>query len=184
MEQLKYEDVMEILRLIDTCECQELNLAWGDFKLVLKKHNGENGESAVELLPHEAPANEDKVPFEVKGNGKRVEDIQIPQDDAPSTTEKTELAAMEVGSDQEVSGVEVKSPMVGTFYSAPAPGAAPFVEVGSIVTEKDTLCIIEVMKVMNTVKAPCKGRVAKICVNNEDMVSYGQTLMIIEPIDQ
>lgn len=79
-------------------------------------------------------------------------------------------------------GVEVKAPMVGTFYRAPAPGAPSFVEVGGTVTEDDTVCIIEVMKLMNSIRAGCRGRVVEICADNGAMVEFGQTLMVIEPL--
>jgi acetyl-CoA carboxylase biotin carboxyl carrier protein len=79
-------------------------------------------------------------------------------------------------------GVEVKAPMVGTFYRAPSPGAPPFVEVGSVVAEDDTVCIIEVMKLMNSIRAGCRARVVEICAENADLVEFGQTLMVIEPL--
>jgi acetyl-CoA carboxylase biotin carboxyl carrier protein len=71
--------------------------------------------------------------------------------------------------------------MIGTFYRAPAPGAPPFVEVGSMVTEDDIVCIIEVMKLMHSIKAGCRGRVVEIWAENGGLVEFGQTLMVIEP---
>ena len=69
-------------------------------------------------------------------------------------------------------GTQVKSPLVGTFYSAPSPDEPPFVLVGQEVKEGDTLCIIEAMKVMNEIKAPCSGKVVRIMVQPGDMVEY------------
>ena len=77
-------------------------------------------------------------------------------------------------------GTQVKSPLVGTFYSAPSPDEPPFVLVGQEVKEGDTLCIIEAMKVMNEIKAPCSGKVVRIMVQPGDMVEYNQLLCIIE----
>ena len=77
-------------------------------------------------------------------------------------------------------GTQVKSPLVGTFYSAPSPDEPPFVLVGQEVKEGDTLCIIEAMKVMNEIKAPCSGKVVRIMVQPGDMVEYNQLLYIIE----
>jgi acetyl-CoA carboxylase biotin carboxyl carrier protein len=76
--------------------------------------------------------------------------------------------------------VLVRSPMVGSFYRASAPGAAPFVDVGSPVRKGQTLCIIEAMKMMNEVEAEVSGIVAKIICDNGQPVEYGQPLMIIE----
>lgn len=77
-------------------------------------------------------------------------------------------------------GTQVKSPLVGTFYSAPSPDEPPFVLVGQEVKEGDILCIIEAMKVMNEIKAPCSGKVVRIMVQPGDMVEYNQLLCIIE----
>jgi acetyl-CoA carboxylase biotin carboxyl carrier protein len=76
--------------------------------------------------------------------------------------------------------VPITSPMVGTFYSAPAPGAKPFVEIGSEVKSGDVLCIIEAMKMMNQIESDKAGRVVSVLVKNGDPVEFGQTLFIIE----
>jgi len=76
----------------------------------------------------------------------------------------------------------ITSPMVGTFYRAPAPDADPFVEVGDVVTVGQTVCIIEAMKLMNEIEAETKGRVAQILVENAQPVEFGQKLFLIEPL--
>lgn len=80
----------------------------------------------------------------------------------------------------EPSGHAVKSPMVGTFYRAPSPGAKPFVDVGSTVTQGDTVCIIEAMKLMNEIEADKSGTVKAILVESGQAVEYGQPMFIIE----
>ena len=77
-------------------------------------------------------------------------------------------------------GTQVKSPLVGTFYSSPSPDEPPFVLVGQEVKEGDTLCIIEAMKVMNEIKAPCSGKVVRIMAQPGDLVEYNQLLCVIE----
>ena len=74
----------------------------------------------------------------------------------------------------------VTAPMVGTYYSAPAPGAKPFVEIGAEVKPGDVLCIIEAMKMMNQIESDKAGRVVSVLVKNGDPVEFGQTLFIIE----
>jgi acetyl-CoA carboxylase biotin carboxyl carrier protein len=76
-------------------------------------------------------------------------------------------------------GHQVKSPMVGTFYRAPNPGAAPFVEVGQSVKEGDALCIIEAMKLLNEIEADKSGVIKEILVENGEPVEYGQPLFVI-----
>ena len=77
--------------------------------------------------------------------------------------------------------IEVRAPMVGTFYRGPSPEAPPFVEPGKVVAEGDPLCLIEVMKLFTTVTAEAAGRVVEICAENAAMVEYGQALFVIEP---
>ena len=80
-----------------------------------------------------------------------------------------------------ISGLEIKSPMVGTFYRAPAPEAPPFVEVGQEIKPGQVLCIIEAMKLMNEIKAEVKGRIVKIMVENAQPIEFGHVLFIVEP---
>ncbi len=77
-------------------------------------------------------------------------------------------------------GQQVTAPMVGTFYSGPAPGAKPFVEIGTEVKPGDTLCVIEAMKMMNQIESEVAGRVVSILVENGNPVEFGQALFIIE----
>jgi len=88
-------------------------------------------------------------------------------------------AAPPVALPAEPEGQVVKSPMVGTFYRAAAPGAAPFVDIGTSVKEGDTLCIIEAMKLLNEIDAEVTGVIKKVLVENGQPVEYGQPLFII-----
>jgi acetyl-CoA carboxylase biotin carboxyl carrier protein len=80
----------------------------------------------------------------------------------------------------EEDGFLVAAPMVGTFYASSSPGAAPYVQVGDRVSEGDTLCIIEAMKMMNQIEADVSGVIKSIRVQNGDPVEYGQTLFVID----
>ena len=93
-----------------------------------------------------------------------------PQASAPQATTK----------EPEAKGKAITSPMVGTFYAASSPEAAPFVEVGSTVNVGDVVCIIEAMKLMNEIKAEQAGKVVQICVKNGDPIEFGQVLMYVE----
>ena len=77
-------------------------------------------------------------------------------------------------------GNEVRAPMVGTFYAAPAPGAKAFVEIGSVVQAGDTLCIIEAMKMMNQIESTHSGRIVSILAENGEPVEFDQILFVIE----
>lgn len=78
------------------------------------------------------------------------------------------------------SGHTVKSPMVGTFYRSSSPGAAPFVQIGSVVKEGDTLCIVEAMKILNEIESDKAGTVIQILCENGQAVEYGQPMFVIE----
>jgi len=80
----------------------------------------------------------------------------------------------------EEDGFEVTAPMVGTYYAASSPGAAPYVQVGDRVNEGDTLCIIEAMKMMNQIEADVSGVVKSIRIQNGEPVEFGQTLFVID----
>ncbi len=77
-------------------------------------------------------------------------------------------------------GVEITSPMVGTFYKSPSPGSAPFTEVGKTVNIGQVVCIIEAMKLMNEIESEVAGKVIEICVEDGQPVEFGQVLMIVE----
>jgi acetyl-CoA carboxylase biotin carboxyl carrier protein len=89
-------------------------------------------------------------------------------------------AAPAAAAPQEPTGHTVKSPMVGTFYRSSAPGAKAFVEIGSVVKEGDTICIIEAMKILNEIEADKGGTISQILCENGQAVEYGQPLFIIE----
>jgi acetyl-CoA carboxylase biotin carboxyl carrier protein len=94
---------------------------------------------------------------------------------APAESEAAPAAAP-----VEEDGYVVTAPMVGTYYSASSPGAAPYVQVGDRVNEGDTLCIIEAMKMMNQIEADISGVIKSIRLQNGEPVEYGQTLFVID----
>ena len=88
------------------------------------------------------------------------------------------VAAAEI----EASGLtKIASPMVGTFYAAASPDAAPFVTAGSVVGPDTVVCLVEAMKIFNEIKAECSGTVEKVLVNNGDAIEFGQPLFLIRP---
>lgn len=97
----------------------------------------------------------------------------------PQVNVATQVIATDAAAPAEPQGNVVKSPMVGTFYSAPAPGNPPYVEVGSTVKQGDTLCIIEAMKLLNEIEADTAGVIKQILVENGEPVEFGQPLFVI-----
>ena len=163
-------------------DIEELSIKYGDIELALSKTPG--GLSHLKAAP--APAAPAPAPAAPATPAPEAPQAAAP-DPAPTEAPAQEAAApaQEPKADTAAAGsgngVEVKSPMVGTFYAAPKPGADPFVKVGDTVEVGQVLGIVEVMKLMNNIEAKTAGTVTEILAENEDAVEHGQTLMIIEP---
>jgi len=99
---------------------------------------------------------------------------------APAAVQAAPVAESETASEAKPSGHTVNSPMVGTFYRAASPGAKAFVDVGQTVSEGDTLCIIEAMKMLNQIEADKSGTIKAILAENSQPVEFGQPLFVIE----
>jgi acetyl-CoA carboxylase biotin carboxyl carrier protein len=102
----------------------------------------------------------------------------------PAFASPEQLRADDLDAISEEGLLKISSPMLGTFYRRPAPGSPPYVEEGTFVKEDDTVCLLEVMKVFNSVKAGVKGHIAKVCAESGDLVEYGQTLFLVKPADR
>ncbi len=113
-----------------------------------------------------------------KGAGGAIEQSILPMD-APARLPAPKTREQEL-KEQASSRLAAKSPMVGTFYSAPAPDAPSFVQVGSQIEVGQVICIIEAMKLMNEIKSDVRGKVVEISVQNGDPVEFGQTLFVLE----
>lgn len=103
-----------------------------------------------------------------------VEREQISRGPAKPTSETIEKTTVKT--------VEIKAPMVGTFYRAPSPEAPPYVEVNQVIEPGQVICIIEAMKLMNEIKSEIKGRILEILVDNAEPVEFGQPMFLIEPL--
>jgi len=103
-----------------------------------------------------------------------VERERIPQVQPKERVESIEKTAVKT--------VEIKAPMVGTFYRAPSPEAPPYVEVAQVIESGQVICIIEAMKLMNEIKSEIKGKILEILVDNVEPVEFGQPMFLIEPM--
>ena len=116
-----------------------------------------------------------------KGSGgyeKAVEYVTQPQSQGAAGGSPAAQAAAEV---KKPNTIEIKAPMVGTFYRSPSPEATPYVNVGDSIEVGQVLCIIEAMKLMNEIKSEVKGKIVDIQVDNAEPVEFGQVLFVIEP---
>jgi acetyl-CoA carboxylase biotin carboxyl carrier protein len=106
--------------------------------------------------------------------------VAMPSAAAPADPAAQAAPSATAATEPEEEGFAVTAPMVGTYYSAPSPGSPSFVQVGDKVSEGDTLCIIEAMKMMNQIEAEVSGTVKSIRVQNGEPVEYGQILFVID----
>ena len=122
--------------------------------------------------------------LEIEEGGKRIRLKKNSSDQPVIISQTPSQAQAPVAPENAPSGsntLEIKSPMVGTFYTAPSPGAKPYVEIGVAVKPGDIVCIVEAMKLMNEIKAEVGGKVVQILVENGAPIEFGQTLFTIEP---
>jgi acetyl-CoA carboxylase biotin carboxyl carrier protein len=166
--ELTEDDVLHILKLIDESKFDYFQLEVGELKITVSKGDpiplaSSPRSVAVSQSPGAAVVEAPKV---------------TPAAPAPSP----QSAASNIDTKAAAEGLlPITAPLLGTFYVAPEPGAPPFVQVGTAITEDTTVGLIEVMKVFNSVRANVKGTVTQVVAQNGQFVEYGQTLFLVKP---
>ena len=166
-DQLTYEDLLEIVELIkSSAQFSEFHLKVGDIEVDLRRRvdAGVAPPAAQALRPLAQRSGH-------VGSGELSMEPVAPAPESPSAATL----------DWPEGSVVVRSPMVGTFYRAPEPGAPAFVQIGQPVSPEATICIIEVMKLMNSIPAGASGVVTHILVEDASPVEYGQPLIVLRP---
>lgn len=171
------KQIRNLIRLVEESEIDSLEISgWGPFRKVrivgkgATHQNGHGGSPmSVGMQPvftaqhhHAAPA-ASPAP------------VAVPQVAAPAAAAPVAAPAAST------SAIEIKSPMVGTYYASSSPDSPPYVSVGDKVTSGQVICIVEAMKLMNEIEAEVSGRVVKILAQNGKPVEFGQVLFLIEP---
>ncbi|CAG7642234.1 acetyl-CoA carboxylase biotin carboxyl carrier protein [Paenibacillus allorhizosphaerae] len=158
----KLSEIKELIKLVDQTSLQELEIESEGSRLLIRKPNkteqvivasGAVSAAVPQVVTHQVPA---------------VQAVQAP---AAETVKPEPASNLHT----------IVSPMVGTFYEAPSPGAAAFVSKGSDVKEKTVVCIIEAMKLMNEIEAEVKGEIVEVLVENGQLVEFGQPLFTVKP---
>ena len=175
---LTEDDVFQILKFLEESRFDELNLEMGDLKLHVRK-SGPPGGTGGECVALTSTRMEVSPKQEVL-QGRVQETPSVGADVRERVATK---ASEEVAPIPQEGLVKISSPMLGTFYRRPAPGSPSYVEVGTFVNEDDTVCLLEVMKVFNSVKAGVRGHIVKVCAEVGDLVEYGQTLFLVKTAD-
>ena len=160
---INFQELRELLGTISQTDITELVLKNDDFELTVRK---EKGVIAVPQVTTVSPQIVETVP---------ATPATMPVT-APATPEAPSAPAVD-----DKKWVDITSPMVGTFYAAPAPDEDPFTSVGDRINKGDTVCIIEAMKLMNEIEAEVTGQIMEIAVQNGEPVEFGQVLMRVNP---
>ena len=151
--------VKKLIELLDESGIAEIEITEGDDSVRISRYSSVAPAAPAAINVAAAPAPAPAAP-------------------APAATAAPAPAA--APAEVEEDGFEVAAPMVGTYYAASSPGAAPYVQVGDRVNEGDTLCIIEAMKMMNQIESEVSGVVKSIRLQNGEPVEFGQTLFVID----
>lgn len=178
-QNLTYQDLLQIVEWIkSSAQFGEFHLKMGDIELHLRRHSPP-APAVLEVRPPLAPPS--PSPTRLQQPRSQTEDTSLHREGLNGRMTTPPDAARGVSSVYPEHTVLITSPMVGTFYRAPEPGAPPFVEVGQRVEPDTTVCIIEVMKLMHSMPARHRGVVTHILVEDAAPVEYGQALLVLDP---
>tara|TARA_Y100000813_G_C23998179_1_gene274523 strand:- start:63 stop:539 length:477 start_codon:yes stop_codon:yes gene_type:complete len=153
--------VKKLMEMLEESSLSELEVIEGEESIRLSKSSNLTSENITTQIPTQIP-------------------YQVNPQNQNQTAEKPEQSNIVDKENLEISGHEIKSPMVGTFYEAPSPGSKPFVSVGDVVKKGDVLCIIEAMKMLNQIESDKGGEIKAILVENAQPVEFNQVLFVIE----
>ena len=185
-EKWTLNEIKNLVGFINKNKIREFELEQGDLKIhvITQYHEGEKAQASLnpapqmipvmpaQVMPHAAPASPVPVSYHTE--------TQAPP---PKPREQEKAPEKEKGQEkaEDEDLVEIKSPMVGTFYRAPSPESPPYVQISDKITKETVLCIVEAMKLMNEIKAEMNGSVVDILVENGQPVEYGQPMFKIKP---
>lgn len=147
--------IKKLIELLEDSDVAEIEIVEGEESVRIARGTGQAAPAPVVMAPSQQPVHPMSAPVSAEAPAVETEDLLPP-------------------------GTVVESPMVGTFYRSPTPGAKPFVEIGQSVSKGDTLCIIEAMKIMNQIEAETSGTVRAIVVEEGQPVEYGEPLIVID----
>lgn len=156
------KDIQNLIRFVSKSGASEVKLEMEDIKLTIKTGSGKTETTILQQAPMGVP----QMP------------VAMPA--APAETAPSEAASSEAASESS-NYVEIKSPIIGTFYRKPSPDKPMFVEVGDSVTTGSVVCIIEAMKLFNEIESEVSGKIVKILVEDGTPVEFGQPLFLVDP---
>ena len=167
---MNYKEITELIKLVNKTDLAEFKMKDKDFELQIRTKKYHKEENSQPQMMH-------SMPMMASTHQMAPVSQQMVQTDLPGTPEPGKAEAPS----KKVNLLEVRSPIVGTFYRSSGPDKAPFVKVGDDVSKGDVVCIIEAMKLFNEIESEVSGKVVKIMVEDASPVEYDQVLFLIEP---
>jgi len=158
---MKAKEIIDLIDFISNSGLDEVNIETQEFKIAVKKNSPVVNTVIAEGAPAAAPH-------------------QLSEPPAPVIRHEAPSAETSIN-DESNNFIEIKSPMIGTFYITPSEGAEPFVHVGDTVKVGQTVCIVEAMKLFNEIESECSGKIVKILVENASPIEFDQPLFIVDP---
>ena len=172
---MNLNEIQDLIKFVSKSGVTEVEIEKKDFKITIKSETNpkrRRGVNEVDSLVQQMPM---AIP--------QMQAMAMPQMQAPAAAAPVAAPAAVAPAAEEKSSnhIEIKSPMIGTFYRKPSPDKPAFIEVGDMVQKGDVVCIIEAMKLFNEIEAEVSGKVVKVLVDENSPVEYDQTLFIIDP---
>lgn len=153
--------IKKLIKIVEQSEITEFSVQEGDLKVKISKNSHASAQAVFQSIPSMPEIATSRFPNQIS---------ELPLEVKPTEEAKEKKPNLH----------EIRSPIVGTFYRAPAPDADPYVKVGDIVSPGTVLCIVEAMKLMNEIESDVSGKIVKILVENATPVEYNQPLFLIE----
>ncbi|MEN8123832.1 MAG: acetyl-CoA carboxylase biotin carboxyl carrier protein [Bacteroidota bacterium] len=160
---MELKEIQNLIKFVAKSGANEVKLETKDFKITIKT----GGENKVTSVIQQVPVAPAQVPPQTEIQG------------APAAEQQSK--PVEEKTDEKTSYIEIKSPIIGTFYRKPSPDKPPFIKVGDNVEVGDTVCIIEAMKLFNEVESEISGKIVKILVDDSSPVEFDQPLYLVDP---
>lgn len=161
--------IKKLIKIIETGDINEIEIEEEGTRLKVVKSKPAEYSAPPQVITYAPPA---AIPQPASGGA------PAKTDSAPAKTDEKKETTVPASGKQLI---EVRSPIVGTFYRAPSPNADPYIQVGQQVSKGTILCIVEAMKLMNEIECEYEGKIVKIMVENSQPVEYNQVLFLVEP---
>lgn len=158
--------IQELIKFVSKAGVSEVEIEQKDFKITIKTHEPEKKGKGPEVVQVVSP--QAVMPQVIAAAPAPAAPAPAPAAPAPAPESKGNL-------------LEIKSPMIGTFYRSSGPDKPAFVEVGTVIKPGDTVCIVEAMKLFNEIESEISGKIVKVLVNDSTPVEYDQPLFLVEP---